>query len=261
MPLYSFVYLLKQIRIIITKSKLHIEKLKLFFNKNDNFTTQDIWNFYKKFEHNIKHTTINWRIYTLTQMGVITRIGRGKYTFKTKTDFIPEISRRIKLFNNKLKKKFPFLTICLWNSSLINEFSIHQANKSFLLIEVDRETTQSIFYFLKGKNYKVFLEPSIDTMEKYVSDEENAIIVKSLISEAPIQKIKDLNTVTLEKLLVDVFCDKTIFLAYQGNEMKTIFTTVFKKYIVNENKLLRYANRRGRKEEIWNYLKQINGNY
>lgn len=192
-------------------------------------------------------------------MGVIARIGRGKYTFKTKSNFVPEISHRLKLLNNELKKAFPFLTICVWSSSLINEFSIHQAIKSFLIIEVEKEAKHSIFYFLKEKGRKVFLEPSQDTMEKYVLDEDNSIIIKSLISEAPIQKIKDLNTVTLEKLLVDVFCDKIIFSAYQGNEIKTIFSSAFSKYTVNKNKLLRYANRRGKKEEIQNLLKLING--
>lgn len=61
-------------------------------------------------------------------------------------------------------------------------------------------------------------------------------------------------------MLVDIFCDKIVFLAYQGNEMKTIFTSAYNKYTINENKLLRYANRRGKKEQLQKYLKLINGN-
>ncbi len=116
-----------------------------------------------------------------------------------------------------------------------------------------------MFYFLTEKGYKVFIDPSKDIIDKYASCNNNYLIVKTLISEAPTQKVNNINTVTLEKLLVDIFCDKTIFLAYQGNEMKRIFSSAFKKYIVNKSKLLRYANRRGKKDEIENYINLING--
>ncbi|NOX17947.1 MAG: hypothetical protein GXO87_06660 [Chlorobi bacterium] len=210
-------------------------------------------------EPDIKRATINWRIYKLTQKSVITRIGRGKYTLKKKLPYKPEISHKIKLLNNKLKKAFPFLTVCIWDASILNEFTMHQANKTFLLIEVEKEALQSVFYFLSEKGHKVFLNPSTDIIEKYISNENNYLIVKTLISEAPIQQVKNVNTVTLEKLMVDIFCDKAIFLPYQGSEMKRIFSSAFNKYLINESKLLRYANRRGKREEIENYIKQING--
>ena len=59
--------------------------------------------------------------------------------------------------------------------------------------------------------------------------------------------------------IIDIFCNDIIFSAYQGNEMKTIYKNAFSKYAINESKLLRYANRRGKKEELKNYLKLING--
>ncbi len=43
--------------------------------------------FYKIFEPNIRKTTIDWRIYTLVQNSVISRIGRGKYTLKRGVNF------------------------------------------------------------------------------------------------------------------------------------------------------------------------------
>ena len=108
--------------------------------------------------------------------------------------------------------------------------------------------------------YKVFLNPSYEVFDNYVLEENNFIIVKSLISEAPLQKLTNLYTVTLEKMLVDIFCDKIVFSAYQGNEIKTIFSEAYKKYSINENKLFRYANRRGKKEQLQKYIKLITGN-
>ena len=173
---------------------------------------------------------------------------------------MPDVPKKLKTINSTLKKHFPFSTICLWSSSFLNEFSIHQSIKTFFLIEVEKDSVESIFHFLKDRNYSVFIKPTQEVFKNYALSENNFIIVKPIISEAPIQTIKNLNTVTLEKMLVDVFCDEIIFAAYKGNEMKTIFTYAYNKYTINENKLLRYANRRGKKNQLKNYLELINGN-
>ena len=60
-------------------------------------------------EPEVKTTTINWRVYTLVQLGVLNRIGRGKYSFGNSKIYIPEISTKIKSIHSKLKKEFPFL--------------------------------------------------------------------------------------------------------------------------------------------------------
>lgn len=173
---------------------------------------------------------------------------------------MPEIPQKLKTINSKLEKNFPFSNYCLWNSSFLNEFTIHQSIRSFFLIEVEKDSIESVFHFLKNSRDTVFIEPSQEVFENYISGENNVIIVKSLISEAPLQSITNLNTVTLEKMLVDVFCDEITFLAYKGNEMKAIFANAYSKYTINQNKLLRYANRRGKKEKLQNYLELINGN-
>lgn len=194
------------------------------------------------------------------QKSVLYRIGRGIYSFKNGIKFSPEIPHKLKLLNSKLKKVFPFLTVCLWSSSLLNEFTMHQASQPFLIIETDKDSTNAVFQYLKEKNYAVFIEPTENIIERYASNENKYIVVKPLISETPIQSINNVYTVTLEKVLVDIFCDKIVFSAYQGNEMKTIFREAFNKYSINEGKLFRYANRRGKKEELKKYLRLINGN-
>ena len=56
-------------------------------------------------------------------------------------------------------------------------------------------------------------------------------------------------------MLVDIFCDDVIFSAQQESEMRIIFTEAFNKYSVNKNRMLRYADRRRKKESFSNYLK------
>jgi hypothetical protein len=57
--------------------------------------------------------------------------------------------------------------------------------------------------------------------------------------------------------LVDLYCDTDVLYAYQGSELKHILENAFREYTIQQDKLLRYADRRGKKEEIKRYLKKI----
>lgn len=187
-------------------------------------------------------------------MGVLNRIGRGKFTLGKRRNFSPEISKKLKTINRKLKREFPFLETCLWHTSIINEFMNHQPGRFYILVEVEKEATQSVFFFLKENKYPVFIDPNKDLIEKYIPDIKETLIVKSLVTEAPLQNISGVNTTTIEKMLVDIFCDEVIFSAQQGSELRTIYNESTTKYTVNENRMLRYAARRGKKESFREYL-------
>lgn len=238
----------------IATDKLNTEQLKDYFKDKESFETSDIVEFYLQREPEVKTTTINWRVYSLVQSGVLNRIGRGRFALGKNRIYIPELSSKIKSIHSKLKKEFPFLRICIWNTSSINEFMIHQPGRFYILIEVEKEAAQSVFFYLKEHKYSVFIEPTKDLFEIYLPDEKETLIVKSLVSEAPLQTINRINSPTIEKMLVDIFCDDVIFDAQQGSEMRTIFQEALKKYTVNENRMMRYADRRRKKEGLREYL-------
>lgn len=213
--------------------------------------------FYREFEPKVKETTVNWRVYALVQSGVLSRVGRGKFILGEGRNFVPQVSSKIKTLYNKLHKQFPYLQICLWNTSVLNELMIHQPGRFYTLVEAEKDTIESVFYFLKDTYKSVFLDPTSDILSRYASSEKEAMIVKPLVSEAPMQNVQGVQTVMLEKILVDIFCDEIIFAAQQGSEMQTIFKNAFEKYTVNENKMLRYADRRRKKEAFNNYLNKV----
>lgn len=231
--------------------------MKRHFKSKAVFETQDIVAFYKQTEKDIKQTTINWRVHTLVQSGVLQRIGRGKFTLGEGKNYIPEISSTTKNIFKKLKVEFPYANLCVWNTSILNEFMQHQPNRFFVLVETDKETTNSAFYFLREIKKSVFVEPTSDILEKYIVNEKDVFIVKPLISGAPTQNINGVETATIEKMLVDIFCDDVIFSAQQGAEMRTIFKEAFAKYTINQSKMLRYADRRRKKEELTKFVKTI----
>ncbi len=187
-------------------------------------------------------------------MGILNRIGRGKFEAGEGKNYIPEISSKLKTLYSKLKKGFPYLKFCVWHTSALNEFMLHQSGNFYVLVEVEKEATQSIFYFLKEANYSVFIDPTNDLLDRYLPPNKESIIVKPLVTEAPIQNIKGINTTTIEKMLVDIFCDDVIFMAQQGVEMRTIFKEAFSKYTINENRIFRYADRRRKKESFKEYI-------
>ena len=168
---------------------------------------------------------------------------------------MPEISSLTKSIYKNLKAAFPYANFCVWNPSVLNEFMQHQPNRFFLLVETDKEITNSAFYFLRDIKKSVFITPTSDILEKYIVNEKEVVIIKPLISEAPTQIINKVETATIEKILVDIFCDDVIFSAQQGAEMRTIFKEAFTKYTINQSKMLRYADRRRKKEELNQFIK------
>jgi DNA-binding Lrp family transcriptional regulator len=246
----------------IETDTLHTRELKQHFKKGHEFRSKDLNDFYQSISPNLnlKKTSLNWRIYKLVQLGVIQRIGRGIFILGETSNFKPEISKSLKNKYDKIKAEYPFVEFCLWNTSVFNEFSSHQTNKNFTIIEVEKDSAESIFHFLKESNNNVFINPDKDILLQYIYDIINPIIIKTLISESPLQMVNKVQTITIEKMLVDLFSDTVIFDLFQGNERSIIYTEAFEKYTINNNKLLRYASRRGKKEEIQEYINLIIGN-
>lgn len=239
------------------KDKLYVKKLKSYFKGRTSFENTEIMDFYRKAEPKVKSTTVNWRIYTLIQSGVLARVGRGKFTLGEGRFYLPSISSNNKSLFNKLHQHLPYLPVCIWNTSILNEFMVHQLAKYFTLVEVEKDAMESVFHFLKENKINAFLNPDSKVLNNYAIGEKNPVIIKPLVSEAPVQKVNGVTTVTIEKLLVDIFSDDVIFAAEQGSEMENIFSEALEKYTVNENRMLRYADRKRKKASFDNYLNKV----
>ena len=110
-----------------------------------------------------------------------------------------------------------------------------------------------IFLQLKDVLKPLYLRPSLNILENIVDNTKSFCIILPLVTEAPIQNIENISTITIEKLLVDIFCDE-IWESLKGSELIRIFENAFRKYAVNQSKLLRYAFRKGKKGELMNFL-------
>ncbi|MEN8122274.1 MAG: DUF6577 family protein, partial [Bacteroidota bacterium] len=133
---------------------------------------------------------------------------------------------------------------------------VHQPFRFYLLVEVNREAMESVFHSLSEFAKNVYLNPDEKTIELYVSKNFDSIIVKALVTESPVQNIEQIPTITVEKMLVDIYCDETLFGAQQGGELSNIYRDTFERFTINKSSLLRYASRRKRRKEIENYIRE-----
>jgi len=195
--------------------------------------------------------TLSEQLNRLLKSGQLIRIERGVYKLPddARKDFSVICSEEIRKINQQIKTQFPFVDYCLWSVSTLMPYMHHIPNLNLLFVDVEREVAESVFNLLNAdSNKRVFLMPTLTDFERYISTND-AIIIRPLISESPIRLMEGINTPTLEKMLVDIVGDVE-FSFLQGSEINYVYTTIFERHRINKNKLLRYATRRGRKEEV-----------
>lgn len=231
-----------------------------YFKDRESFTTSDVFDYFAQTDPGIKRTTANWRTYELVRQDSLKRIGRGMFALGHADCFLPHLTKKQQAISGRIKKQFPLITFCCWHTSALKEFFQHVAVYDFLLVEAEREAVDAVFHFVKETHKNTFKEPSRVIIENFVLDGRDAVIVKSLVSEAPLQEANASTLPTIEKILVDLVADSEIFFFLQGHELLNIFESALGKYTVNTDRLLRYAKRRNKKEELQKILTQISGN-
>lgn len=214
----------------------------------------DIFSFYKKYENKVKKTTINWRIHSLVEEGIIQRIGKGKYKLGEQKKFTPIISKEIQILYLKLKKKFPFLNISIWSTKWIAQWMLHIPNNYETIIEVERGSEENVFYFLSDIRDNVFLNPPKDILDKYANRNKNIIIIKNLITDAPLQDVEQIKISSIEKILVDLIIDTELYATYQGRDLDSIIENASQYNTIKKDTLLRYADRRRKKPFVNNRI-------
>lgn len=122
-----------------------------------------------------------------------------------------------------------------------------------LIVEVPRNMCGAVRTTLKQYFPDVTLIRNAYAM---MEDLHDFILVKPLISEAPVFENDGISVPELEKVLVDHDSDKE-FSALTEEDIQKEFQRAFELYSVNTSRLLRYAGRKGKKEEILNRMERI----
>lgn len=235
------------------------KKLTEEFRNRAVFSREELFNFYRSFEPDLKEGTFAWRIYNLKNKNIIKEIQRGYYSISYKPKYKPEISKEVLKFAKVIYGHFKDVKHCIWNTEWLNEFTQHQSGKKLTIIEIEKDFVESLYYELKDEfKFDFYLNPDEKVIDFYISESQNPVVIKKLITKSPISKRtkKKINFYTpqLEKILVDIYTEKKLFYFYQGSELVNIYENALKKYAINFTTLFSYAKRRGREQDIRQFM-------
>lgn len=241
--------------------KIIENRLIVEFKERSSFSRQELFDFFRYFEPDLKEGTFGWRIYDLKNKDIIRSLKRGLYVISYKPKFRPVVSQRIIKLAKRITERYDEVKFCIWESDWLNEFSQHQASARIILIEIEKEFVESLYYELKDSlRNDLYLNPDAKVVNFYIAESNYPVIIKKLITRSPIgrrtEKRIKFFTPLLEKILVDVFADDKIFYLYQGSELAHIYENAISNYTINYTKLFSYANRRGNEQEIKLFLTQ-----
>ncbi len=229
------------------------------FRNREYFTREDLFEFYRHFEPDLKEGTFGWRIYDLKDRNIIRSLKRGLYVISYKPGYKPDISKILLKIAKQLTDRFEDIKHCLWESAWLNEFGQHQTSRSTLFIEIEKGFEESLFYELKDSiRSEVYLSPDEKAIDFYISESHQPVIVKKLITRAPISKRTERKlkfyTPALEKILVDLYSEEKLFYFLQGSELIHIYENAISNYTINFTKLFSYAKRREREQDIKQFM-------
>lgn len=218
-----------------------------YSTRTNTFGIDDLWNWIST-KAKYSRNTVTCLLYRLVETGNIIRVEKGRYVkAANKTVFKIEPTNEEIALVKKIKDKYPFAPLCIYNGAALSPLQHHLSANNITYIETDRSAVESIFNYLREDDDKVWLAPDSDFVYKYIDLAKGGLIVKPLVTESPVQTVNGVTTPTLEKLLVDITKDPD-FTYLQGTEAKRMLENADSMYVINKSRLNRYARRRGIKQ-------------
>ena len=206
-------------------------------------------------ELKIKINTARQYLSALIKNDQIVRIGKGIYSLPNKQVFKFLPNDELLKMHQELKAKFPFADFCLYDGSIFTTLQHHVSVNHVIYVETNRDAVESVFFQLKESFPNVYKQPNVDFMYNYVDLQQPCIIVKTYVTEAPVNNINGILTPTLEKILVDIQKDAD-FYYMQGIETTYIYQAACDLYTINTQKMLRYAKRRGAYKSTFSLIEE-----
>lgn len=201
--------------------------------------------------------TLEWYLSQLTREGKLGRIGKGRYSAKALSLFVPDESETDKDLAAMLRQWYPDATFCIYKGTVFAPLQHHLSYNALTYIETRRELTEALFHRLRDEGRLVFHRPDKKVFYDYVDISQPGLIIKPLVSGSPLQVVGGVTLPMLEKLLVDIRCDAD-FDYLGGGESFRMLENAASLFTFNTTKLLRYAGRRHCRKEFENDLKLLN---
>ena len=183
----------------------------------------------------VPEQTVFSRIRALERKGLIYKCGKGMYSLGAKPLYKAPFFPKMFELNRLLLPEFVETSLCISSSDGSN-----------IIIETDRKHVPQVLDFLRRRYSSVYSVRESALQKEALKD---AIIVKALVSDAPLVVTDGIPVPSLEKILVDLVADRAFF-RMSDDALHKEYQRAFEVYPINKNRLLRYAGRRGVTEDV-----------
>lgn len=236
------------------KHGIDFEEIQILLNNKKYVTKKELREILLIMNPSINDLQIRSVIYSLEKGNYIFSAGNALFSVvdpqarrsTLKSKFLPIPSASFVSLRNAIDSAFPYLECIFWESCILHEFMVNQPRMNMIIIETEKGYENSLFDFIQGNtSVDVFLSPNPEEIGRYVSFKNEPVIVSHFFSQSPKsgRGVKH-HYARIEKILVDIFVDKSLFFPYQGAELVNIYENFYTRFIINENSLFRYAQRR-----------------
>lgn len=244
------IIILTKIYLIAVNNLSVPNKVVEYVREKGTVSIQDIM---QKFD--VSRTTSRNYLSRLAGTDFVKRVGRGIYQLDQKTPSRLEVSDEIVQISRWVKNRFPMVKFVIWSLNLLNDFTHYSIGKNIVFIETDEMLSTSIRDVLTEKGYFAVLNPEKKDFEEYTYYGERVAFILERKEKYALQEIDTLMIPTLERMWLDIYYLTTRKdFTFPLQELGVIFGNMLNGYGINFDRLLRYASRRGVRDEIIIFL-------
>lgn len=178
-------------------------------------------------------TSVYARIRGLVQGGTLSVVGKGRYSARRQMPYKAEVTPWMRACADVMKSELVGVNSCITERNGNLEVEVDKADIA-RTVEVLRRHFEKVVY---RRDAKLLVEVPV-----------GFVLVGRLVSEAPLLVEDGIGVSSAEKALVDAVCRK--------EDPADLFQRMLEVYPINQDRLRRYAARRGVAEEVEAFLKQ-----
>ena len=206
----------------------------------------------------MRDSSYHWAVCGMLKSGSLTKIARNVYVVQNerkKPVYRPAYSDLAAKLISQVSDKYPSVHFTVFETALMNDFLNHLVAQNTVYIQMEKDVSIFVFRFLQELGYDHLLyKPNKDDYALYWK--KDCIVVTDLISEAPLSASAP-HEICQKKMLVDMYCDKLISSAYSKSEYPEVLRQAMETYHIESTKMMRYARRRCREDEMKKILEEI----
>ena len=182
------------------------------------------------------------------------RFGRGVYFFSLKPTWHPVLSEKAAQVADLIMKQMPYLKATIADTSVLNELMEQQPFSYAIIIEVPKRLIDSVVQKLVEGGIMAFSRANSKLGTLYARSDASVYVTKAVKTSAVIPYNGNINTSTLEKLMVDILAVPELFGLSQSGEAENIFINASENYAMDYSMMLKYATNRGKRKEAEDLL-------